>query len=100
MRDDGYPRMLHVFLNAKCALGHHEFADSVNNGPWGAALTREFIPALEAKFHAFGAPAGPPSPHRPHRGCRPGRGERARRSGFDHSRAPATHEDAQHAVSR
>lgn len=58
MRDDGYPRMLHVFLNAQCPLGHHEFADSVNNGPWGAALTREFIPALEAKFHAFGAPAG------------------------------------------
>ena len=58
MRDDGYPRMLYVFLNARCPLGHHEFADSVNNGPWGAALTREFIPALEAKFHAFGAPAG------------------------------------------
>jgi hypothetical protein len=53
----GYPRMLYVFLNAACPLGHHEFADSVNNGPWGRALTTEFVPALEAKFHAGGAPA-------------------------------------------
>ena len=52
----GYPRMLYVFLNAQCPLGHHEFADSVNNGPWGRALTTEFIPALEAKFAAGGAP--------------------------------------------
>ncbi len=52
----GYPRMLYVFLNAACPLGHHEFADSVNNGPWGKALTTEFVPALEAKFHAGGAP--------------------------------------------
>jgi len=51
----GYPRMLYVFLNAACPLGHHEFADSVNNGPWGTALTTEFVPALEAKFHAGGA---------------------------------------------
>ncbi|HEX5051368.1 MAG TPA: alpha/beta hydrolase-fold protein [Planctomycetota bacterium] len=52
------PRMLYVFLDAQCPLGHHEFADSVNNGPWGAALTTEFVPALEQQFHAFGAPAG------------------------------------------
>ena len=37
----GYPRMLYVFLNAQCPLGHHVFADSVNNGPWGTALTTE-----------------------------------------------------------
>lgn len=53
----GYPRLLYVFLNASCPLGHHEFADSVNNGPWGKALITEFVPALEAKFHAGGAPA-------------------------------------------
>lgn len=58
MAEDDYPRMLYVFLNAQFPLGHHEFADSVNNGPWGSALTREFIPALEAEFGAFGAPAG------------------------------------------
>ena len=26
------------------------FADSVNNGPWGRALTEEFIPSLEKQF--------------------------------------------------
>lgn len=49
------PRMLYVFLDATCPLGHHEFADSVNNGPVGKALTTEFVPALEAEFHAGGS---------------------------------------------
>src|SRR5262245_44959330 len=57
MQRGGLPRMLYVYLDAQWSLGHHEFADSVNNGPWGAALTREFVPALEQQFHAFGAPA-------------------------------------------
>lgn len=52
----GYPRMVYVFLNAACPLGHHEFADSVNNGPWGRALVTELVPALEAEFAAGGAP--------------------------------------------
>jgi len=51
------PRMLYVFLDAQFSLGHHEFADSVNNGPWGKALTTEFVPALEREFHAFGTPS-------------------------------------------
>ncbi len=50
--------MLHVFLDGSCPGGHHEFADSVNNGPWGRALTEEFIPQLEKKFCAVGKPAG------------------------------------------
>jgi S-formylglutathione hydrolase FrmB len=50
------PRMLYVFLNAQCERGHHEFADSVNNGPCGRALTTEFIPALEKKFGGVGEP--------------------------------------------
>ena len=50
------PRMIYVFLNAQLPLGHHEFADSVNNGPWGEALRTEFIPALERRFGAYGAP--------------------------------------------
>lgn len=58
MRDQGYPRMVYVFLNARCPLGHHEFADSVNNGPCGRALTEELIPALEREYHTFGAPPG------------------------------------------
>lgn len=46
----GYPRMLYVFLDASCPQGHHEFVDSVNNGPWGQALVSELIPAIEKRF--------------------------------------------------
>ena len=52
------PEMIWVFLNGECSLGHHEFADSVNDGPWGEALTREFIPFLEKKFRMDGVPRG------------------------------------------
>ncbi|MBL9121374.1 MAG: hypothetical protein JNL80_15810 [Phycisphaerae bacterium] len=38
---------VHVFLDGSCELGHHEFADSANNGPWGEALVHELIPAIE-----------------------------------------------------
>jgi hypothetical protein len=50
----GGTRMCYVYLHAQFSLGHHEFADSVNNGPWGKALTTEFAPALEAEFHVGG----------------------------------------------
>ncbi len=50
MADKAYPEMIYVFLNAKCPMGHHEFADSVNNGPWGRALTTELLPALEHRY--------------------------------------------------
>jgi enterochelin esterase-like enzyme len=43
--------MVHVFLDASFSTGHHVFADSVNNGPWGRALTEELIPHLEKRFH-------------------------------------------------
>jgi enterochelin esterase-like enzyme len=42
--------MVHVYLDASFSTGHHVFADSVNNGPWGRALTEEFIPHLEKQF--------------------------------------------------
>lgn len=58
MSDSAYPVMLYVFLNAQFPLGHHEFADSVNNGPWGQALIEEFIPQLEAKYGAAATPNG------------------------------------------
>jgi S-formylglutathione hydrolase FrmB len=48
--------MIHVFLDGSFPTGHHEFADSVNNGPWGRALTEEFIPYLETKFRAISKP--------------------------------------------
>ncbi|RMH02547.1 MAG: hypothetical protein D6702_08565 [Planctomycetota bacterium] len=50
MAEQGYPRMAYVFLDASCPFGHHAFADSVNNGPWGTALVEEFIPELERRF--------------------------------------------------
>jgi len=52
------PEMVIVFLNGHCPTGHHEFADSANNGPWGAALTQEFIPYLEKQFRLVAHPYG------------------------------------------
>src|SRR5262249_7062787 len=42
----GGVEFLRVLLDPSCALGHHVFADSANNGPVGAALVTELIPAL------------------------------------------------------
>ena len=39
-----------VGLDATNFWGHSVFADSSVTGPWGAALTEEFIPAVEAEF--------------------------------------------------
>ena len=44
------PPMIWVFLDESSPTGTHEFADSVNNGPWGQALTIELIPHLEASY--------------------------------------------------
>lgn len=44
------PPMIWVMLDESLPTGTHEFADSVNNGPWGAALTREYIPWLEKQY--------------------------------------------------
>ena len=45
-----WPPMIWVCLDESSATGTHEFADSVNNGPWGEALTTELIPWLEAHY--------------------------------------------------
>ena len=58
MTDGTKPEMISVFLDGSCPMGHHEFADSANNGPWGRALTTEFIPYLESKFRMDGRPQG------------------------------------------
>ncbi|HEV7857645.1 MAG TPA: alpha/beta hydrolase [Pyrinomonadaceae bacterium] len=58
MAEGHYPEMIYVVLNGSCPLGHHEFADSANNGPWGHALTTEFIPYLETKFRMDAKPTG------------------------------------------
>jgi hypothetical protein len=52
------PPMICVMLDESLPEGTHEFADSVNNGPWGAALTTEFIPWLEAKYRMDARPSG------------------------------------------
>ncbi|MFN6964738.1 MAG: alpha/beta hydrolase-fold protein [Pyrinomonadaceae bacterium] len=50
MTDGQRPEMIYVYLNGHNSMGHHVFADSVNNGPWGVALVKEFIPYLEKQF--------------------------------------------------
>jgi enterochelin esterase-like enzyme len=58
MTDGKRPQMIYVYLNAHCPLGHHVFADSANNGPWGQALTIELIPYLEKQFRMDARPSG------------------------------------------
>lgn len=48
------PEMIWVLLDESSATGTHEFADSVNNGPWGTALTAELIPNLERGYRMDG----------------------------------------------
>jgi hypothetical protein len=50
MKDGKMPPMIWVMLDESCPQGTHEFVDSVNDGPWGQALTTEFIPHLELKY--------------------------------------------------
>lgn len=50
MAEGKMPPMIWVMLDESLLTGTHEFADSANNGPWGTALTTEFIPHLEAKY--------------------------------------------------
>lgn len=44
-----------VYLDGNCPLGHSVYTNSDNNGPWGDALTKEFIPALEKIYRTNGA---------------------------------------------
>jgi hypothetical protein len=50
MKQGRMPEMIWVLLDESSPTGTHEFADSVNNGPWGKALTAELIPHLEAAY--------------------------------------------------
>jgi hypothetical protein len=58
MASGDWPPMIWVFLDQSSATGTHEFADSVNNGPWGEALTTELIPWLEAHYRMDGRASG------------------------------------------
>ncbi len=52
------PPMIWVMLDESCPQGTHEFADSVNDGPWGTALTTEFLPHLEQIYRMDAKPSG------------------------------------------
>lgn len=51
MESKAAPEMIYVLLDQSTPRGTHEFADSVNNGPWGDALTKEVIPQIEKSYH-------------------------------------------------
>jgi len=58
MAEGKMPPMIWVMLDESLPTGTHEFADSVNDGPWGEALTKEFIPYLEARYRMDARPRG------------------------------------------
>jgi S-formylglutathione hydrolase FrmB len=58
MEQQQIPPMIWVVLDESSPTGTHEFADSVNNGPWGQALTTELIPWLEAHYRMDARPSG------------------------------------------
>lgn len=49
---------LKVMLDPSCPLGHHVFANSANNGPYGDALIQELIPEIERKYRTDARPDG------------------------------------------
>ena len=51
-----FSNLLMVIPDPTCYRGHSVFADSQNNGPWGAALVHELIPEVERRFR--GAQSG------------------------------------------
>lgn len=58
MATKAMPPMIWVLLDESSPTGTHEFVDSVNNGPWGQALTTELIPQLEVTYRMDGRPSG------------------------------------------
>lgn len=58
METGALPPMIWVALDYGSRTGTTEFADSVNNGPWGKALIDEVIPALEKRYRMDAKPSG------------------------------------------
>ena len=54
--NEGGVEFIRVTLDPSCPLGHHVFADSANNGPFGKALVKEFIPELDKQFRTDARP--------------------------------------------
>lgn len=57
-RVPGADACLVIVPDASCYWGHSVFVDSATNGPRGAALVEELIPALEEKYHGAGGVGG------------------------------------------
>jgi hypothetical protein len=58
METHAIPPMIWVSPDYGTPTGTTEFADSVNNGPWGQALVSEMIPTLEARYRMDAKPSG------------------------------------------
>ena len=56
-QNEGGVEFIRLMLDPSCPLGHHVFADSANNGPFGTALVQEFIPQLDKAFRTDARPA-------------------------------------------
>ena len=52
------PSMIWVGVDQSSPSGTSEFVNSVNNGPWGRALTAELIPSLERRYRMDAKPSG------------------------------------------
>lgn len=53
---DQGPQIVYVLLDGEGPYGDPYWVNSANNGPYGDALTQEFIPYLETEVRALGAP--------------------------------------------
>jgi hypothetical protein len=58
MKQGRMPQMIWLLLDESSPRGTHEFADSVNDGPWGTALTTELIPRVESQYRMDARPSG------------------------------------------
>ena len=58
MKTGQAPSMIWVGIDQSSPSGTSEFVNSVNNGPWGQALTAELIPALERQYRMDAKPSG------------------------------------------
>jgi hypothetical protein len=58
MRSGKSPPMIWVAIDQASPTGTSEFVDSLNNGPWGRAVTAELIPELERQYRMDAKPSG------------------------------------------
>jgi hypothetical protein len=53
----GFPRMIHVLVRHPTPYFDDSYAvNSANNGPYGDAITRDLVPAIEKQFRGIGQP--------------------------------------------